>query len=116
MVQCERARRRDEKLRGRMMASFAALSAAAALAVVVMSAGAARAPAAADSVVLLWQAVTEKLESRCEAACKQEKAALVKQQMAALRKEINSDYHSMTHFGHECDNEAGYVALRSHSH
>jgi len=105
MVQCERARRRDEKLRGRMMASFAALSAAAALAVVVMSAGAARAPAAADSVVLLRQAVTEKLESRCDAACKQEKAALVKQQMAALRKEINSDYHSMTHFG----DEAGYV-------
>jgi len=55
--------------------------------------------------VLLRQAVTEKLEARCDAACKQQKAALVKQQMVALRKEINSDYHSMTHFG----DEAGYV-------
>ena len=90
-----------------MVASFAALSAAAALAVVVMSAGDVRAPVAGrdEAVVLLRQAVTEKLESKCDAACKQQKAAMVKQQMEALRKEINSDYHSMTHFG----DEAGYV-------
>lgn len=89
------------------MASFATLSAAAALAVVVMSAGDVRTQVAGrdEAVVLLRQVVTEKLEAKCDAACKQQKAAVVKQQMAALRKEINADYHSMTHFG----DEAGYV-------
>ena len=50
--------------------------------------------------------MTQKLEQdgKCDAACKQ-KAQMVKAQMEALRKEINADYHSMTHFG----DKAGYV-------
>jgi hypothetical protein len=94
MVQCEKgaAKRRDAQLRGRMMTMFATLSAAAAVAVVVMSVGGVRAPVAGEGerVVLLRQAVTQKLEQdgKCDAACLQ-KAAMVKEQMKALREEIN---------------------------
>jgi len=108
MVQCER-RREAAALQGRMMAMFATLSAAALVAVgVLMIIGDARMPSTTrgDRIVLLQHAATQKLseDGKCDADC-QQKAALVKAQMVALRKEINSDYHSMTHFG----DKAGYV-------
>ena len=107
MVQCER--RSEARVRGRMMSLFAALSAAALLAVgVLMGAATERAEVGGTvgRVVLLRKAATQKLEQdgKCDAACKQ-KAQMVKAQMEALRKEINADYHSMTHFG----DKAGYV-------
>lgn len=107
MVQCESARRRDAQLRGRAMSAMATLTLAAAVAVVVMSVGDVGSPVSrGERVLLLQKAATEKLEEddKCDEACK-EKASMVKEQMQSLRKEIDSDYHSMTHFG----DKAGYV-------
>ena len=102
MVQCESARRRDT-----IMSVMGMLAAAAAVAVVVMSAGGDSAPVPrGERVMLLQKAATEKLseDNKCDADC-QQKADMVKEQMQSLRKEINGDYHSMTHFG----DKAGYV-------
>jgi len=106
MVQCEN--RREARVRGRIMSVFAALSAAALLAVAVLTGVTERGAMGSGGhpVLLLREAATQKLaeDGKCDAACKQQ-ANLVKQQMEALRKEINADYHSMTHFG----DKAGYV-------
>ena len=107
MVQCERARARDE---GRARAAIAVLSAAAVAAACVVAGAAggraARLARGEHAVELLAHAATQKLAqaAKCDAACRT-KAAAVKAQMIALRKEISQDYKRMTHFG----DEAGYV-------
>jgi hypothetical protein len=93
----------------RVLLTFAVLSAATVATVAVVFAGttgAARHPRGGGRMVLLQHAVTQKLaqDGKCDAAC-QEKAAAVQAQMSALRKEIQSDYQQMTHFG----DQAGYV-------
>ena len=99
--------------RGRARAAIAVLSAAAVAAACVVAGAAggraARLARGEHAVELLAHAATQKLAqaAKCDAACRT-KAAAVKAQMIALRKEISQDYKRMTHFG----DEAGYVPLR----